>query len=89
MLSLTTFLWSLFKDDMPCEEKITVGVHCDNEAVVKISGHPSNADSDYDVFLQLKQVLDEIAHCVSVTFTHVKGHQNLAGESPREVVLSH
>ena len=89
VLSLTTFLWSLFKDDQPNDEKIQIEIHCDNESVVKMSGHPADADADEDVFLQLKQVLSEIAHCVSVTFTHVKGHQKLNESLPREVVLNH
>ena len=89
VLSLVTFLWHMFKHFDPREEPMTVTIHCDNEAVIKTTASPLEADADVDVFLQLHQLLQDLKHCLLVEFQHVKGHQKIDQNSSREARLNH
>ncbi len=89
VLSLVTFLWRLFRNYDKRAKKLTFTIYCDNKSVIKTTASPSEADADQDVFLQLQWVLHAIRHCLSVEFLHVKGHQLIDDDSPREARLNH
>ena len=88
MLSLVVFLRQLFSDiDSFCHFCLTI--HCDNLKVVNTAGSLDLADADADVFLQLQSELDVISQFLTIKLEHVRGHQELDFDSPREEVLNH
>ena len=88
VLSLVVFLCQLFTAD-DCAFKTHLRIHCDNISVVNTAGSDSETKADMDVFLQLRQELQDIKEFLTVEFVHVKGHQTLDQFSSREAVLNH
>ncbi len=56
---------------------MSVTIHCDNESVIKTTASMADSDTDCDIFLPIKYILQELKHCMVVEFLHVKGHQKL------------